>query len=104
MGYAILGSKSTQQLQTLIRRLSLDTAAVVITIHASARMKKRRISRAEVYEILRHGMIRRTPEPDPIKGSITCRMDYYIGGRNLAAIVALADEQPNVVVVTVLLN
>lgn len=104
MGYAILGSKSTQQLQTLIRRLSLDTATVVITIHASTRMKKRCITRSEVYEILRRGMIRRAPEPDPAKGSITCKMDYYIGGRNLAAIVALTDEQPSIVVVTVLLD
>lgn len=103
MGYAHLASKSIPQLQKHIRAIANDTAVVFITVHASARMRQRRVTRQEVFEVLRQGVIRQPPEPEAAKGTLLCRMTHYIAGRNLAAVVALNDEHPNVVVVTVML-
>ncbi|MGH8759519.1 MAG: DUF4258 domain-containing protein [Burkholderiales bacterium] len=103
MGYANFGAKTSLQLQRHIRTISANTSSIVITIHASARMKDRRVSRGEVFECLRHGVIRKIPEPDLAKGSLTCRMEHYIAGRDCAVVVALADETPDVIVVTVMI-
>lgn len=103
MGYARLASKSIPQLQKHIRAIANDTAAIFITVHASPRMKQRRVTRHEVFEVLRQGVIKQQPEPDAAKGTLVCRMTRYIAGRNLAAVVALDDEHHNAVVVTVML-
>ncbi|GAB3487640.1 hypothetical protein GCM10027399_01630 [Curvibacter fontanus] len=41
------------------------------------------------------------PEPNPCRGNLECRMKRYVAGRELAVIVALCDEDPDLVVVTV---
>jgi len=46
-------------------------------------------------------LIHRTPEPNMAKGSLECRMEMYVAGRDCAVVVALADENPNLLVVTV---
>ncbi len=46
--------------------------------------------------------MRRLPEPDTRHGSLVCRMEHFVAGRELAAAVALSDEEPGVVVVTVI--
>ncbi len=104
MGYAVFGAKSTTQLQRHIRTVAKDSAAIFVLKHAKARMKERKISILEVYEILRSGLLQRTPEPNPSKGTLECRMERYVAGRNCAAVVALDDDNPNLLVVTVMFN
>lgn len=103
MGYKVFGAKSTSQLQRHIREVAQDSACIFLLLHVKKRMKERKVLLNEVFEILRCGCIRRPPEPNPAKGSLECRMELYVAGRNCAAIVALDDDNPNLVVVTVML-
>lgn len=101
MGYKTIEKKSQEQLARHIRALARNSLAVVFTRHASVQMGKRKVSTLEVFECLREGTIRRVPEPNFKKGSLECRMERYVTGRELAVIVALCDEDPDVLVVTV---
>ena len=74
---------------------------MVLVSHARQRMRLRKVSLNEVLEVLRKGAIRRMPEPNLTKGSLECRMEFYVAGRDCAVIVALSDEQPDLLVVTV---
>lgn len=73
---------------------------VIFTDHALLRMRQRQVSRAAAVEILRKGVIRREPEPNIRRGTLECRMEYYVAGRNLALVVAVDADDPAVVVVT----
>ncbi len=101
MGYQTLQKKSLVQLARHIRAVARDSAAVLFTQHVSVQMRKRKVSSAEVLECLRLGSLRRVPEPNLGKGSLECRMERYVVGRELAVIVALCEEDPDLVVVTV---
>lgn len=103
MGYAHFAKLSKPQLQKHIRTAAKDSAAVFILAHAKARMRQRKVTLHEVLEILRCGVIQKTPEPNPAKGSLECRMEFYVAGRNCAAVVALDDDNPKLLVVTVML-
>ncbi len=104
MAYAGFGRLSVAQLQRHICAVSADTASVFITLHAGSRMRSRRISIHEVFECLRAGAIRRTPEPNLAMETLECRMERYVAGRNCAVIVALDDDNPGLVVVTVMMD
>ncbi len=95
-------SLSMAQLQALIRKRSLDAASVFVTVHCRLRMKQRHIGMALVLEVLRNGRLRRPAEPDARLGTLVCRMEHYVAGRELAAVAAVSDEHPGVVVVTVI--
>lgn len=101
MGYEALGKKSNAQLERLIRATAKDTQAVIITVHAGVRMKQRKVGAQEIYECLQNGNIRQQPEPNHVKGSLECRMERYVAGRNIAVVAAICDEDPDVIVVTV---
>jgi len=90
------------QLQAHIRRLAQDSARVVFTFHAQERMLQRTVSDWEVYECLRCGFIQRPPVRDNKTGSLRCRMEHFGASRNLAVVAALDDDDPDVVVVTVM--
>lgn len=102
MAYEEAGRLSIAQLQRRIRTASADSATVFLTKHAKVRMKERKITVAAVLECLRKGSIRRPPEPNPSKGSLECRMERYCSGMNIGVVVALCDEDPSLLVVTVL--
>ncbi len=102
MGFRAIGSKSIQQLQKHIRTLARDTDLVVLTIHARKQMKLRKVLRSEVSDCLRCGSIHLTPEPNPSKGNLEARMEYYVAGRTVKTVVALCDENPSLLVVTVI--
>lgn len=102
MGYAGVGRKSVPQLQRHIRDLAQDTFVVVFTGHAKQQMKTRKVLRAEAMECLRCGQIHRTPEPNLSKGNLEVRMEYYVAGRHIQVVVALCDEDPDLLVVTVI--
>jgi hypothetical protein len=93
---------SPPQLQRLIRSRSGDPAAVLVTRHCRLRMRQRHISLSVLLDVLRLGTLRRRPEPDAVHGSVICRMEHFVAGRNLAAAVALSDDEPGVIVVTVI--
>lgn len=90
------------QLQAHIRHLAMDSGHVVFTFHAQERMAQRSVSDWEVFECLRGGVIQRPPTLDKKTGSLRCRMEHFGSGRNLAVVAALDDEDPDVVVVTVM--
>lgn len=102
MGCAVLAARTNAQLQKHIRALAQDTANIVITGHANARMKKRYIGINEVYDCLRNGMIARPPRINIEHDTLECRMERYVGGRELAVVVSLDDADPDLIVVTVM--
>lgn len=91
---------SLPEIERLIRTRSALTAVVRLTKHALVQMKLRHIAREEVYDVLSHGRLLRRPEPNPAKGSLECRMQRFMSGRELAIVAAIADDDPSVVVVT----
>lgn len=93
---------SNSQLQAHIRRLAKDSSRVVFVPHAHERMLQRAVSDWEVFECLRYGVIERPPTLDRKTGCLRCRMEHFGSGRNLAVIAALDDEDPDVIVVTVM--
>ena len=101
MGCKAFKKKSQAQLAKHIRTVARNTGSVIITTHASVRMKQRKVSAQEVYECLQHGTIGRAPEPNEGKGSLECLMERYVAGRHLGVIAAICDQDPDVVVVTV---
>lgn len=95
-------SMTNGQLQAHIRRLAKDSARVVFVAHAHERMLQRAVSDWEVFECLRDGVLQRPPRLDRKTGSLRCRMEHFGTGRNLAVIVALDDNDPDLIVVTVM--
>ena len=93
---------SMAQLQRLVRERSGNPAAVFLTNHCRLRMKQRHVTLPLLFDVLRYGVMRRAPEPDTRHGSLVCRMEYFVAGRQLAAAVALDDDNPGVLVVTVI--
>lgn len=102
MGCSKFKGQTNVHLQMHIRDKSVNSANVLILIHASAQMTQRKVSRMEVLECLRKGFLKRKPEIDVDHGSLRCRMEHYIAGRNCMAIVALSDESADLIVVTVM--
>ena len=93
---------SNVQLQTHIRRVAQNSAQVVFTQHAYARMISRSVSDWEVLTCLRAGVIQRPPILDKGTGTLKCRMEHFGSVRNLAVVVCLDEEDPDVIVVTVM--
>lgn len=91
---------SKHQLQAHIRAASQDSARVAFTGHALKQMNRRKISRVMALEVLNTGLLRRPAEPNLAKGSLECRMERFVAGRDLAVVVAVSDDDPDLVVVT----
>lgn len=92
---------SKKQLENHIRDAAKESINVSITIHASARMNERGINRLMVFDVLRHGMIRRTPEPDIKHAGIKCQMERYVSGMNVAVVVNVDFPSDGLIVITV---
>jgi hypothetical protein len=101
MGFARLVKLDNAQIQRLIRSAAADSANVYLTAHAKKRMRERHVTMACVLDCLRNGEIQRPPVEHAVKGSLECRMERYFAGTHVAAVVALQDEDPGVIVVTV---
>ena len=102
MGFAGIGRKSVPQIQRHIRAAAQDTVAVFFSTHAKKQMARRKVLRGEVMECLRCGLILRVPEPNATKGNLEVRMQHYVAGRTLQVVVALCDEDPDLLIVTVI--
>ena len=84
----------------LVRKRASVTANVRLTNHVLIRMKQRHIAREEVYDVLCQGRLVRPPEPNAATGSLECRLQRFIAGRELAVVAAVSDDDPSVIVVT----
>lgn len=91
---------SLVEVERLVRRRAARTVNVRLTNHVLARMKLRHIAREEVYDVLCLGRLARPPEPNLALGSLECRMQRLMSGRELAVVAAISDEDPTVIVVT----
>lgn len=91
---------SLSQLEAYIRQESVDSDHVVFLAHTLKRMRERRITREWALVTLRKGSIRLRPELDSHTGDIKCRMEYYVAGVNIKLVVAISDDDPNLIIVT----
>jgi hypothetical protein len=91
---------SKTQLQAHIRAVAADSRRVLFTEHALVRMRKRHLSREVVLAVLTRGRLIRSPEWNSNKGNLECRMEYYAVGMDIAAIVAVSDDDPDLLVIT----
>lgn len=94
--------QSIAQLTKHIKAVSKSTENVLLTKHARERMRQRGVLDAEVYYCLRNGKIVLQPEEDLKTGHLICRMECYGASKNLAVCAALDDENPSIIVVTVI--
>lgn len=101
MGCEKFRKKSEAQLARHIRSVAKDSSSVFFTKHVKVRMVQRKVSTLEVLECVRNGVIRRVPELNDDTGSLECQMERYVAGRELSVIVALCDDDPDIVLVTV---
>jgi hypothetical protein len=92
---------SKAALEKHIRQTARDeTSRIIFTKHANARMRERKITMPMALDCLRHGHIRKTPEPNLSKGTTECRMEHYTAGMNIGLVVAVAETDPNLIIVT----
>lgn len=91
---------SLSEVERLVRARATLTANVRLTKHVLARMKQRHIAREEVYDVLCLGRLVRRPEANAALGSLECRMQRFMAGRELAVVAAVSDDAPSVIVVT----
>lgn len=90
------------QLQRHIRQTAQEARLIFLTEHAKARMHQRKVLLEEVVDCLRLGRLQTPAEEDMRTGRLICRMTWYGSWRNLAVCVALDDDRPDLVVVTVI--
>lgn len=48
----------------------------------------------------RHGRMLRPAEPNIKTGSLECRLERYVAGREIGVVVAIDDVNPNLIVIT----
>ena len=97
-----MGQPSLRQLESHIRQSAQDSAHVIFTNHARARMRQRHINDPMVLEVLRLGKIALPPEPDMSRPGLMCRMQRYVSGVQVAAVVYVEYPASDLVVVTVI--
>lgn len=93
---------SVAELTRHIKKTSKNTDRIIVTKHAAARMKERRVLVQEVFHCMQNGRMLQPAEDDLKTGSLVCRMECYGASRNLVVCVALSDEDPSLIVVTVI--
>ena len=91
---------SLVEVERTVRKRAALTANVRLTNHVQARMKLRHITREEVYDVLCQDRLARPPEPNAALGSLECRTQRFMAGRELAVVAAISDDDPQVIVVT----
>jgi len=92
------------QLRVHIRLLAQASHRVLISDHAAQRMQERQVSDYQVLECLRLGAIQRPPKIDQLTNDLKCRVEHFGAARNLSVIVALDEMEPDLVVVTVIVQ
>jgi hypothetical protein len=90
------------QLQKHIRLLSLNSASVFITEHARKRMHQRKVTDYQIIDCLRNGVMQRPATQDIKTRDIKCRMEHFGTSRNISVVVALSDQEPDLIIITVM--
>ena len=103
MGAKSVFKLSLPEVERVVRVRAGLTGNVRLTLHALTRMKSRHINREEVYDVLCKGRLARAPEPNLALGSLECRMQRFMAGRELAVVAAISDDEPTVIVVTAII-
>ena len=85
-----------------VHALARESDAVRFTFHARTRMEQRGITVPMALDCLRRGVIRRPPEQNIKTGWHECRMERYTAGKNVAVVAAVDEDDPSVMVVTVI--
>jgi hypothetical protein len=104
MGYAKLSAMTNVQVTGLIRKLAKNTEAIFFVDHAQDRMLQRGIGIEEVYCVLREGLLERPWKINKKHDTFEARMERYVGGRELAVVVTLDDDSPDVLVITAMIK
>ena len=99
----MIKKQSKSQLQLRIRNTARESERIFVTKHAETQMRRRTITRELMEEVLRGGQLRREPEPNVAYGTLECRIERFCAGRDLGVVVALSDEDPDLVVVTAMI-
>lgn len=93
---------TNSQLQARIRQLAQDSGCVFISDHAQLRMQERGVNDMEVLVCLRQGVVQRPAKVHTATGEVRARMDHFGSARNLSVVVSMNDQEPDVLVVTVM--
>jgi hypothetical protein len=64
-------------------------------------MRERHITSTMLFDVLRHGLLQRYPEPDLRHSGIKCQMERYSSGINIAVVVNVDFPSDGMVVITV---
>ncbi len=81
----------------IIQEIAADTFRVVIRDHAKRAMKKRRITRGQVYSCLRRGVITEGPALD-IKNYWRCTMFRLAAGDEVSVVVSFNSRERLIVI------
>jgi hypothetical protein len=95
-----LADQSRAQQEAYVHQQAQDTRNIVFTNHVRKRMRERQITTPFVVEALRQGRMKRPAEPNIKTGNLECRLDRYVAGREIGVLVAIDDDNPNLIVVT----
>ena len=93
---------SNAQLQKHIRSVSINSVNVFITDHARKRMIQREITDFQVIDCLRNGVMQRPAIQDMKTGDIKCRIEHFGTSKNISVVVALSDQDPDLIIITVM--
>lgn len=80
----------------------MDAFNIAFTHHASKRMRQRGVTKVMVLETLRLGRIRLMPEPNIRYPGLKCRMERFVSGVLVGAVVYVEYPAPDLAVVTVI--
>ena len=83
----------------IIREVAGDTSRIVVLDHAKRQMKKRKITRSQVYSCLRLGVITEGPALD-IKNYWRCTMSRLVAGDEVSVVVSF-NSRERLLVITV---
>lgn len=94
-GFAVTGRSagmSRPEALRIIRQAAADSARVFFTLHANARLRRRKITPLQVLECLLKGTITEGPAPS-IKGGWECAMERTVAGDWIKVAVVIDDDQ-----------
>ncbi len=91
---------SKSQFEKYIRSAAKDGSRIFVTLHAQKQMRLRGIQQLAMETTLRSGNMLRECEPNIAKGTFECRMEKYIAGKDIGVIVAVSEDDPNLIIVT----
>lgn len=93
---------SDRQLERHIRACAKDSVNVGWTAHAEQRLRVRKLTRAMALEVLRLGVLARSPEPEIAHAGLKCRMERFVAGVQVAVVVYVEHPAPELTVITVI--